>query len=71
MSVTRDSGRAPSPATSSEPAASRSLASREPRNPAPPVITTFTTALPCITGLNQGDSMWMPLLMLLERARAT
>src|SRR6185437_2517775 len=46
ISVSRDSGRSPPPATPSEPAASNSLASREPRNPAPPVITTFTTALP-------------------------
>src|SRR5690242_15442893 len=59
MSVTRDSGRAPPPATSSMPAASSSLVSREPRNPAPPVTTTFTTALPCITGLNHGDSHLM------------
>src|SRR5215470_10349316 len=43
-SVTRASGRAPAPATSSDPAASRVRARREPRKPEPPVTTTFSTA---------------------------
>ena len=50
MSVTWDSGRSPAPATSSEPAASRSRARRLPRKPAPPVITTFATASPSWAG---------------------
>ena len=40
----------------SEPAASRSRASRAPRNPAPPVITTFVTASPS-PGLRQCDGV--------------
>src|SRR5260370_13851850 len=45
-SVTRDSGRAPLPATSSDPVASRARARREPRKPEPPVTTPFDTASP-------------------------
>src|SRR5262249_54574542 len=45
-SVTRASGRAPAPATSSDPAASRVRARRDPRKPEPPVTTTFITAPP-------------------------
>src|SRR6516165_1446329 len=44
MRVSRDSGRAACPATGSDPAASNSRASREPRKPAPPVTTTCTPA---------------------------
>src|SRR2546428_7593917 len=44
MGVPRDRGRASPPAPRSGPAASRSRASREPRKPAPPVMTTFTMA---------------------------
>src|SRR5215469_6973761 len=44
MRVSRDSGRGGRPATGSDPAASNSRASREPRKPAPPVTTTCTPA---------------------------
>src|SRR6185437_2917833 len=45
-SVTLDSVPAPPPATSIEPAISSSQARRDPRKPAPPVITTFATVPP-------------------------
>ena len=45
MSATWASGRGPPPATSIEPAASNSLARRDPRKPAPPVIATFIYSL--------------------------
>src|SRR5262249_53707495 len=57
ISVSCDNGRGPPPATSNSPALSRYLASREPMNPAPPVITTLTTAPPKLVRLAQQRSL--------------
>src|SRR5580704_8320018 len=61
MSVIPDRARGPAPATSTEPAASSSRASREPRKPPPPVITTLTTAPPStIIGLAFAEGQRSP-----------